>query len=129
MDPIANLLTNIRNAYMSRNDKTEAPHSKIKEEILRVLKETGFISDFKTITKNNHKILEITLSYIPSGDPILTSIKRISRPSVRIYADKNNLPFVLSGKGIAIISTSKGIMTESQARSSKLGGEIICTVS
>jgi small subunit ribosomal protein S8 len=129
MDPIANLLTSIRNAYMSRNDRTEAPHSKTKEEILRVLKETGFISDFKTTTKNNHKVLEITLSYIPSGDPILTSIKRVSRPSVRIYADKNSLPFVLSGKGIAIISTSKGIMTESQARSSKLGGEIICTVS
>lgn len=128
MDPIADFLTIIRNAYLSRKEQASCPYSKTKQKIATVLKHQGFIKDFKTDSKNHHKSLHITLSYMPSGNPILTQIERVSRPSVRVYAPKNKLPHVLSGKGTAIISTSKGIMAVDQARAKGLGGEIICTV-
>jgi small subunit ribosomal protein S8 len=126
-DPIADLLTRIRNAYKAKREIVISPSSKIKESILQVLKANDYIKDYETVDDGVKKNLKITLSY-PSGKPSVTSIKRISKTGRRVYKGRYELPYVLSGLGIAILSTSKGVMTASQARKQSLGGEIICQV-
>ena len=127
-DPIADMLTRLRNANSVLHDKVEIPGSKIKKAIASVLKEEGFIKDF-TFTENNKQgVLTLTLKYVPKREKVISGIKRISKPGLRMYAKHAELPKVLGGLGIAIISTSKGIMSDKQARKVGLGGEVIAYV-
>ena len=127
-DPIADMLTRLRNANSVLHDKVEIPGSKIKKAIASVLKEEGFIKDF-TFTENNKQgVLTLTLKYGPKREKVISGIKRILKPGLRMYAKHAELPKVLGGLGIAIISTSKGIMSDKEARKAGLGGEVIAYV-
>ncbi len=123
-DPIADLLTRIRNAAHASHEETSVNYSKLKENILKVMKEKGFIENYQVEEENGLKMISISLK---EGQPTLT-LKRVSKPGQRIYIKKENLKQIKSGLGIAIISTSKGIMTNSQARKEGLGGELICEI-
>jgi len=127
-DPIADMLTRIRNANSVYHDKVEIPGSRIKTAIAEVLKQEGFIRDFTFAQDNKQGILTVFLKYGPNREKVITGIQRISRPGLRQYSRRKNLPRVLGGLGIAIISTSKGIMSDKQARKIGLGGEIIAKV-
>ncbi|HWR29613.1 MAG TPA: 30S ribosomal protein S8 [Negativicutes bacterium] len=127
-DPIADLLTRIRNANVVHHDKVEIPASKIKRAVIQILKEEGFVKDFESLSDGKQGILRVSLKYGPERDRVITGIKRISKPGLRVYAKKEQLPKVLGGLGIAIISTSQGIMSDKQARKSGLGGEVIAFV-
>ena len=126
-DPIADMLTRIRNANQMKHATVSMPASKLKCEILRVLKAEGYISDYVLKEEENKKSIEVTLKYV-NKQRVIQGIKRISKPGLRVYAKTNELPRVLNGLGVAIISTSSGIMTDRDARKQKLGGEIIAFV-
>ena len=127
-DPIADMLTRLRNANSVLHDKVEIPGSKIKKAIASVLKEEGFIKDF-TFTENNKQgVLTLTLKYGPKREKVISGIKRISKPGLRRYVTCANIPSVLDGMGLAVVSTSKGVMSGKEAKAAKLGGELICTV-
>ena len=126
-DPIADLLTRIRNANKMHHEKVSIPSSSLKLNILKVLKEEGFITDYVVIEDNKQNIIEVTLKY-NNNEAVIKGLKRISKPGLRKYADVDSLPKVLHGLGIAIISTSKGVMTDSEARKQKVGGEILAYV-
>ena len=123
-DPIADMLTRIRNALVARHDEVEIPKSKIKEEIARILTEEGYITGYKV----NGNALVITLKYGPKNQKVISGIKRISKPGLRVYAPTENMPVVLGGMGIAILSTNKGIMTNKQAKAANVGGEVLAYV-
>ena len=125
-DPIADMLTRVRNAQKAHKINVKMPASKQKSRIAEVLKGEGYISDFK-VSDDNLKQLIIELKYY-QGKPVIEEVKRISRPGLRIFKSKDDLPSINGGLGIAIISTSKGVMTDAQARAAGYGGEIICTV-
>ena len=127
-DPIADMLTRIRNANQMRYKEVEVPASKIKIEIARILKEEGFISDYKTKESDSQSVIVLNLKYGEKKESVITGLKRISKPGLRVYAKAEELPTVLNGLGIAIISTSKGIMTDKEARKNSLGGEVIAYV-
>ena len=127
-DPIADMLTRIRNANSVYHDKVEIPGSKIKTAIAEVLKQEGFIKDYMFAEDNKQGILTVFLKYGANREKVITGIQRISRPGLRQYSKRKDLPRVLGGLGIAIISTSKGIMSDKQARKNGLGGEIIAHV-
>ena len=128
-DPIADMLTRIRNAYQRKYEKVDMPCSKLKMEIARVLKEEGYISNFKKIeSSGNQQILRIFLKYGPNKERVFTELKRISKPGRRIYRKWHEIPKIRSGLGTIIVSTSKGIMTDKEARKRKLGGELICSI-
>ncbi|MBP2651545.1 MAG: rpsH [Firmicutes bacterium] len=127
-DPIADMLTRIRNANSVYHDKVEIPASKIKQSIADILKIEGFIKDYETIADGKQGVLRVGLKYGSNREKVITGIKRISKPGLRVYAKKDQLPRVLGGLGIAIISTSKGIMSDKQARRDGLGGEVIAYV-
>jgi small subunit ribosomal protein S8 len=127
-DPIADMLTRIRNALINRYGSIEIPASNIKVEIARVLKEEGYIGDYSLIEDGNRKVIKIELKYTSEKEPIITEIRRVSKPGCRVYVDKNEIPRVKGGLGISILSTSRGIMTGIQARRSGVGGELICTI-
>ena len=127
-DPIADMLTRLRNANSVLHDKVEIPGSKIKQAIAEVLKEEGFIKDFSFAEDNKQGVITINLKYGPNREQVITGIKRISKPGLRVYAKVENLPSVLNGLGIAIISTSNGMMTDKEARKNHLGGEVIAYV-
>jgi small subunit ribosomal protein S8 len=127
-DPIADLLTRIRNANTIARDKIDLPASNMKEEIVRVLEEEGFISGYNRRDNNAQGTLRIFLKYGGNGEKVITGLKRISKPGLRVYANKEELPKVLGGLGIAIISTSQGVMTDKAARKAGIGGEVICYV-
>ena len=127
-DPIADLLTRIRNANSVYHDKVDIPSSKIKQAIALILKSEGFIKDFEMVKDDKQGILRVSLKYGPNREKIITGIKRISKPGLRVYAKQDQMPRVLSGLGIAVVSTSKGIMTDKQARRDGLGGEVIAYV-
>ena len=127
-DPIADMITRIRNAQLRTLRKVSIPNSKFRARILDVLKEEGYISDYKTLTnENNKKSLIVDLKY-HNGIPVIKEIKRISKPGRRIYTKAESIPKIQSGWGIAIVSTSMGIMSDNDARQKKIGGEIICKV-
>lgn len=126
-DPIADMLTRIRNANQMKHPTVSMPASNLKTEILTVLKNEGYISDYTIKEENNKKQIEVTLKYV-NKQRVIQGIKRISKPGLRVYAKTNELPRVLNGLGIAIISTSSGIMTDAEARAKKLGGEVIAYV-
>ena len=127
-DPIADMLTRIRNANSVNHEKVDIPGSKIKTAIAEVLKQEGFIKDFSFTEDNKQGILTVFLKYGQNREKVITGIQRISRPGLRQYAKKKELPRVLGGLGIAIISTSKGIMSDKYARKAGLGGEVIAYV-
>ncbi|GBD37826.1 30S ribosomal protein S8 [bacterium HR37] len=127
-DPIADMLTRIRNALVARHKTVEIPASRIKVEIARILKEEGYISDYTVVEEGVAKKIKIELKYTPEGEAAIREIRRISKPGCRIYVNKREIPRVISGLGITILSTSKGIMTGAQARRLGIGGELICTV-
>ena len=127
-DPIADMLTRLRNANSVLHDKVEIPGSKIKRAIAAVLKEEGFIRDFTFMEDNKQGMLVLTLKYGPEREKVISGIKRISKPGLRMYAKSAELPRVLGGLGIAILSTSKGIMSDKKARQAGLGGEILAYV-
>lgn len=126
-DPIADMLTRIRNGQSAGKESVVLPSSKVKVAIAKVLKEEGYIIDFKTEVKGSHSQLTIVLKYY-NGKPVIEEVKRVSKPGLRIYKSKEELPKVLGGLGIAIVSTSKGVMTDRAARAMGHGGEVICTV-
>jgi small subunit ribosomal protein S8 len=128
IDPIADMLTRIRNALVARHKTVEIPASRIKVEIARILKEEGYISDYTVVEEGVAKKIRIELKYTPEGEAAIREIRRISKPGCRIYVNKREIPRVISGLGITILSTSKGIMTGAQARRLGIGGELICTV-
>ena len=127
-DPIADMLTRIRNANVMRYKEVEVPASKIKVEIARILKEEGFISDYKIKKNNVQNIISLNLKYGQNKERVITGLKRISKPGLRVYATKDELPKVLGGLGIALISTSKGVMTDKEARKESLGGEVLAYI-
>jgi len=127
-DPIADMLTRIRNANIVRHETVEVPASKIKRDIAEILKKEGFIRDAEYIEDNKQGIIRIFLKYGPNQERVITGLKRISKPGLRVYAKHQELPKVLGGLGIAILSTSKGVMTDKEARQAKSGGEVICYV-
>lgn len=127
-DPIADMLTRIRNANTVRHETVEIPASNIKKEIAEILKKEGFIRDAEYIEDNKQGIIRLFLKYGSNNERVITGLKRISKPGLRVYTKSTEVPRVLGGLGIAIISTSKGIMTDKDARQSKAGGEVICYV-
>ena len=126
-DPIADMLTRIRNANQMRYKEVEVPASKMKNEIARILKEEGFIVDYKVKKNNIQNILVLSLKYVDK-ERVITGLKRISKPGLRVYAKANELPRVLNGLGIAIVSTSHGVMTDKDARNQSLGGEVMAYI-
>ena len=127
-DPIADMLTRIRNANMVKHETVDVPASNMKKELARILLEEGFIRGYDVIEDGKQGIIRIQLKYGQAGEKVITGLKRISKPGMRVYAAKEELPKVLNGIGISIISTSKGILTDRQARKEGVGGEVICYV-
>ncbi|QSQ08981.1 30S ribosomal protein S8 [Koleobacter methoxysyntrophicus] len=127
-DPIADMLTRIRNANIVRHEAVEIPASNIKKAIAQTLKDEGFIKDFEVLEDNKQGIIKIYLKYGPNKERVITGLKRISKPGLRVYAKKDEIPRVLGGLGIAILSTSKGIMTDKNARKEGIGGEVLCYI-
>jgi small subunit ribosomal protein S8 len=127
-DPIADMLTRIRNANQMRYKTVEVPASKIKVGIANILKETGFIADYEIVEKDVQNILVLTLKYGDNKERVITGLKRISKPGLRVYVKADEVPRVLNGLGIAIISTSKGLMKDKDAREQSLGGEVIAYI-
>lgn len=127
-DPIADMLTRIRNANMARHEKVEIPASNVKKEIARILKEEGFVRDVEFIDDNKQGLIRVFLKYGADNEFVISGLKRISKPGLRVYAKKNEVPRVLGGLGIAILSTSNGILTDKQARAAQAGGEVLAYV-
>jgi small subunit ribosomal protein S8 len=127
-DTIADMLTRIRNANQMRYEEVKVPASNIKKEIARILKEEGFIKDYKIEKDDAQGTIVLTLKYTDKKERVITGLKRISKPGLRVYANKDEVPKVLNGLGIAIISTSKGIMTDKEARKENIGGEVLAYI-
>jgi small subunit ribosomal protein S8 len=127
-DPIADMLTRIRNANTVTRDVVEVPSSRVKRDIAKILKEEGYIRDYEVIADKKQGVLRLYLKYGPNKQKVITGLKRISKPGLRVYANKDNIPKVLGGLGIAVISTPKGIMADKTARREGVGGEVICYV-
>ena len=127
-DPIADFLTRIRNANSVNHDRVEIPASKLKKTIAQILKDEGMIKDFDYVEDGKQGILRVHLKYGPNKQKVISGLKRISRPGLRVYARKDEVPRILGGLGIAIISTSQGVMTDKKARKLGLGGEVLCYV-
>jgi small subunit ribosomal protein S8 len=127
-DPIADMLTRIRNAIIAKHKEVSIPTSKTKVSIAEVLLNEGYISAFEVVGEGVEQSIKITLKYGPNNERVINGIKRISKPGLRIYAGYEDLPKVLNGLGIAIVSTSKGLMTDRQARAEKIGGEVLAYV-
>lgn len=127
-DPIADMLTRIRNANAVRHEKLEVPASNIKKEIAGILKQEGFIRDAEFIDDNKQGIIRIFLKYGSNNERVITGLKRISKPGLRVYAKSNEVPRVLGGLGVALISTSQGVVTDKEARQKKVGGEVLAYI-
>jgi len=127
-DPIADMLTRIRNANSAKHESVDIPASNIKKAIAQILHEEGYIKGYQIKEDNKQGIIRINLKYGPNKEKVISGIKRVSKPGLRVYADKDHLPYVLKGLGIAIISTSQGVMTDKKAREKKIGGEVLAFV-
>ena len=127
-DPIADMLTRIRNGVQARHTKIDMPASRIKVEIARILKDEGYISHFKTAEEGSRNFLTLFMKYGPRGERVITNIERVSRPGCRVYMSKAEIPRVLGGLGINIVTTSRGVMTGKEARKQGFGGELLCKV-
>jgi small subunit ribosomal protein S8 len=127
-DPIADFLTQIRNASSARKDRVRMPRSKLKAKLAGILESEGYIRGFNEIDEGPQGFIEVQLKYDGSGDPVITGIKRVSKPGLRVYVAKDRIPKVLNGLGVAILTTSRGLMTDKDARAQNIGGEVICSV-
>lgn len=127
-DPVADMLTRIRNANMVKLQKVDIPSSSLKINIANVLKQEGFIKNYKVISDNLQGVLRIYLKYIDEKDSVINEIKRVSKPGGRVYTKSEDIPVIKSGLGVAILSTSKGIITDNAARQAGIGGELLCTI-
>ncbi len=127
-DPIADMLTRIRNANMAKLEKVDVPASKLKIELTKILKEKGFIKSFKVVRDRKQGIIRISLKYFEGQEKVITGMKRISKPGRRVYVDKTEIPRVMGGYGIAILTTSKGIKTDDICRREGIGGEVLCSI-
>ena len=129
MDTISDMLTRIRNANMKLKERVDVPTSGLKQEIARVLKDEGFIANFKVLYNEGRQgTLRITLKYTPEKKPVLTGLKRVSKPGLRVYRGCDDFPRIRGGFGVSIVSTSQGVLTDKQAREKKAGGEVLCQV-
>ena len=127
-DPIAEMLTRIRNANQAKKDRVDIPSSKMRQEIVRILKEEGYIKNYRVISDRRQGILRIYLKYTSKKEKVISGIKRMSKPSLKYYAKASKVSRVLGGLGVAILSTSQGIMTDKEARKRRIGGEVICHI-
>lgn len=127
-DPIADMLTRIRNANIAGHSTVEMPHSKYKEELASLLKTEGYITSYAVKEVGKFKILTIELKYASDRKPVISNLRRISKPGLRVYSKYKNLPRVFGGLGVAVVSTSRGLKTDRRARTEKLGGEVLCYV-
>ena len=127
-DPIADMLTRIRNAVQGKHAKVDMPSSRLKIEIARILKDEGYISHYKTTDESGRNFLTVFLKYGPKGEKVISNIQRVSRPGCRVYVSKTEIPRVLGGLGINILTTSHGIMTGKEARKQGFGGELLCNI-
>lgn len=127
-DPIADMLTRIRNANIVSHKEVELPSSKLKVELAKLLKEEGYISDYAVKEVGKFKVLNVVLKYDTQNNPVITNLQRVSKPGLRTYSKAKNIPQVLGGMGIAVVSTSKGLLTDRKARKENVGGEVVCYV-
>jgi small subunit ribosomal protein S8 len=127
-DPIADMLTRVRNALVARHPKVDVPASKLKSEIARILKEEGFILNFKLTEEGAKKFIRIYLKYTPGNVPVISHIQRVSRPGCRVYVGSKEVPRVLGGLGVNILTTPRGVMTGQSARKEHVGGEVLCQI-
>lgn len=127
-DPIADMLTRIRNGQSAQHQKVEIPGSRLKIELARILKEEGYVSNYRVADHNNKQVLKVYLKYRADRKPVITRLTRVSKPSRRVYVDRRSVPLVIGGMGVAVLTTSKGVMTGKEAREKGLGGEVLCTV-
>lgn len=127
-DPIADMLTRVRNAIIARHPKVDVPASKLKREIARILKEEGYILNYKEAEEGSRKTLKLYLKYTPSNQPVISKLERVSRPGCRVYVSSGEIPRVLGGLGINILTTPRGVMTGSTARKENVGGELLCQI-
>ncbi|HEY5998864.1 MAG TPA: 30S ribosomal protein S8 [bacterium] len=127
-DPIADLLTRIRNANQKAFEKLEVPHSKFKEQIVRILKDEGYLKDYRILRDQGRSVLKISMKYGDREKRVITRLERVSRPSRRVYVGVEEIPRVQGGVGVAILSTPRGVMTDRQARAAGVGGEVVCYV-
>jgi small subunit ribosomal protein S8 len=127
-DPIADMLTRIRNANMATLEKVDVPASKMKIELTKILKDKGFIKSFKVIRDRKQGVIRISMKYLEGYEKVITGLKRISTPGRRVYVDKTEIPEVMGGYGIAVLSTSRGILTDETCRREGVGGEVLCNV-
>ena len=127
-DPIADLLTQVRNASRARLPKVDVPSSQLKISIVEIFKQTGFVRNYQLFRQANKPVLRVYLKYVGKGKPVIQGIRRVSKPSRRVYSSFRKLPKVLDGLGVAVVSTPGGLLADATAREQKLGGEIICTI-
>jgi len=127
-DPIADMLTRIRNAHVAKHERVDLPASKMKVSIARILKEEGFIKNYKVFKDNKQGVLRVMLKYNQENKPVIKGLKRESTPGRKLYVKNDDIPLVLSGLGVCILSTSKGVLTDREARKLNLGGELICSI-
>lgn len=127
-DPIADFLTRLRNANMAQHEKVEIPSSRLKLEIAKIMKEEGFIKSYKLVEDNKQGILRINLKFAANNERVLSGLRRISKPGLRVYVKKDAIPTVMGGLGVAIISTPQGVMTDKAARTAQVGGEVLCHI-
>ena len=127
-DPIADMLTRVRNALKARFQKVDVPASKLKTEIARILKDEGYILNYKIVDDDNHKAIRVYLKYTAGNQPVISNIERVSRPGCRVYVGATDIPKVLGGLGVNILTTPKGVMTGKSARKEGVGGELLCQV-
>jgi small subunit ribosomal protein S8 len=127
-DPIADMLTRIRNANMAKLEKVDIPASKMKIELTKILKEKGFIKSFKVLRDKKQGMIRVSMKYLDGNEKVITGLKRISKPGRRVYVDKTEIPKVMGGYGIAILSTSSGILTDEACRRNGVGGEVLCNI-
>jgi small subunit ribosomal protein S8 len=127
-DPIADMLTRIRNSVLIKSEKVDIPASRLKVEIAKIMKEEGFIKSYKIIKDKKQGVLRVTLKYSPDNKPIVEGLKRISKPGRRVYVGKDEVPSVMSGIGIAVVTTPRGILTDKACRREGVGGEVLCYI-
>ncbi len=127
-DPIADMLTRIRNGLVAKHESVEMPSSKMKKAIAEILTEEGFINGYEIVEGGVQSVMKVNLKYGPNNEKVISGMKRSSKPGLRVYANSENLPVVLNGLGIAIVSTSKGVMTDKKARAAHIGGEVLAYV-
>ena len=127
-DPLSDLFTRLRNGMRAGHDRVDVPASRLKESVLKVLEQEGFVSSFRKVREAGRPVLRVGLKYDHEGEPIVAGLERVSRPGRRVYAKADAIPEVLGGLGVSIVSTSQGIVTDKKARQSRLGGEVLCNV-